>query len=253
MSTENGTRFADVQKAAGHRDPSTTRLYASGMAPAGGPHCQSLSSLMQDAAWHEAKEIAMDLTWWSEHSSELPLLLLTAVVTHLLMSFSQTLMHYGLGHRQLGGIFFRNHIHFHHVHYSKDHLVSLVHIKNDGNNTPFFLIPVALMVLTTYFIFPLGLFLIQIITAFASLSAHVYLDKQYHIAGSPLLRFAWFRRKQQLHFVHHKHADSNFAIIDNFGTDFWVLIEIHADDAGNPPPESLGGGPGRVKRAVRAF
>jgi hypothetical protein len=35
--TENGTRFADVQKAAGHRDPSTTRLYASGMAPAGGP------------------------------------------------------------------------------------------------------------------------------------------------------------------------------------------------------------------------
>ena len=51
----------------------------------------------------------MNLTWWSEHYSELPLLLLTAVVTHLLMSFSQTLMHYGLGHRQLGGIFFRNH------------------------------------------------------------------------------------------------------------------------------------------------
>jgi uncharacterized membrane protein (UPF0182 family) len=64
----------------------------------------------------------MNLAWWSEHPSELPLLLLTAVVTHLLMSFSQTLMHYGLGHRRLGGIFFRNHIQFHHVHYSKDHL-----------------------------------------------------------------------------------------------------------------------------------
>ncbi len=158
----------------------------------------------------------MKLTWWSEHSSELPLLLLTAVVTHLLMSFSQTLMHYGLGHRQLGGIFFRNHIHFHHVHYSKDHLVSLVHIKNDGNNTPFFLIPVGLMLSSTYFIFPLGVFLIQIITAFVSFSAHVYLDKQYHIAGSPLFRFAWFRRKQQLHFVHHTHGNSNFALIDNF-------------------------------------
>jgi sterol desaturase/sphingolipid hydroxylase (fatty acid hydroxylase superfamily) len=56
----------------------------------------------------------------------------------------------------------------------------------------------------------------QTLTAFASFSAHVYLDNQYHIAGSPLLRFAWFRRKQQLHFVHHKHANSNFAIIDNF-------------------------------------
>ena len=158
----------------------------------------------------------MNLAWWSEHPSELPLLLLTAVVTHLFMSFSQTLMHYGLGHRRLGGIFFRNHIHYHHVHYSKDHLVSLVHIKNDGNNTPFFLIPVAFMIASTYFLFPLGMFTIQIITAFASFSLHVCLDKQYHIAGSPLLRFAWFRRKQQLHFVHHTHGNSNFAIIDNF-------------------------------------
>jgi hypothetical protein len=74
---------------------------------------------MHDAGWPEAKEVAMNLTWWSEHPSELPLLLLTAIVTHLLMSFSQTLMHYRLGHRRLGGIFFRNHIHFHHVHYSK--------------------------------------------------------------------------------------------------------------------------------------
>jgi hypothetical protein len=31
-----------------------------------------------------------------------------------------------------------------------------------------------------------------------------------------ITRFAWFRRKQQLHFVHHIHGNSNFAIIDNF-------------------------------------
>jgi hypothetical protein len=99
--------------------------------------------------------------WWSEHPSELLLLLLTVVVTHLLISFSQTLMHYSLGHRRLGGIFFRNHIHYHHVHYSKDHLVSLVHIKNHGNNTPFFLIPVAFMIASTYFILPPGVFAIQ--------------------------------------------------------------------------------------------
>ncbi len=71
----------------------------------------------------------MNLASWSEHPSEFPLLLLTAVVTHLLISFSQTLMHYGLGHRRLGGMFFRNHIQFHHVNYSKDHLASLIHQK----------------------------------------------------------------------------------------------------------------------------
>ena len=39
---------------------------------------------------------------------ELPLILMTAVATHLVMSFAQTLMHYKLGHRPMGGKFFRN-------------------------------------------------------------------------------------------------------------------------------------------------
>ncbi len=35
---------------------------------------------------------------------ELPLFLMTALATHLIMSFAQTLMHYKLGHRPMGGI-----------------------------------------------------------------------------------------------------------------------------------------------------
>lgn len=50
--------------------------------------------------------------------SELPLFLMTAVATHLVMSFAQTLMHYKLGHHPMGGKFFRNHINFHHTYYS---------------------------------------------------------------------------------------------------------------------------------------
>ena len=46
---------------------------------------------------------------------ELPLILMTAVATHLVMSFAQTLMHYKLGHHPMGGKFFRNHINFHHA------------------------------------------------------------------------------------------------------------------------------------------
>ena len=46
--------------------------------------------------------------------------------------------------------------------------------------------------------------------------AHVFIDKEYHVEGSPLERFAWFRRKRQLHFAHHLHANSNFAVIDFF-------------------------------------
>jgi sterol desaturase/sphingolipid hydroxylase (fatty acid hydroxylase superfamily) len=152
----------------------------------------------------------------SELVPVLPLVFATAVATHLVMSFMQTLMHRMLGHHPLGGKFFRNHINFHHTYYSKDHLLSLKYLDEEGNNTPFFFIPVFLVGAGTYFVLPLDLFVVEIVAAAASFYAHVFFDKEYHVEGSRLLRFAWFRRKQELHFVHHRHAGSNFAVIHFF-------------------------------------
>jgi len=56
----------------------------------------------------------------------------------------------------------------------------------------------------------------QLVACAASFYAHVYFDKEYHVEGSRLQQFAWFRRKQELHFVHHRHANSNFAVIRFF-------------------------------------
>jgi sterol desaturase/sphingolipid hydroxylase (fatty acid hydroxylase superfamily) len=147
---------------------------------------------------------------------ELPLFLLTAVATHLVMSFAQTLMHYKLGHHPMGGKFFRNHINFHHTYYSKDRLVSRTYRGDEGNNTPFFFIPVFLAGACTYLVLPIDLFVVQVVACAASFYAHVFFDKQYHVEGSRLQRFAWFRRKQELHFVHHRHANCNFAVIHFF-------------------------------------
>jgi hypothetical protein len=55
-------------------------------------------------------EQALMLKTVSRLLPELPLFLMIAVATHLIMSFAQTLMHYRLGHRPMGGKFFRNHI-----------------------------------------------------------------------------------------------------------------------------------------------
>lgn len=147
---------------------------------------------------------------------EIPLFFVTAVATHLVMSFGQTLMHYRLGHRPIGGKLFRNHINFHHTYYSKNHLVSETYLGKEGNNTPFFLIPIGLVGAFTYFVLPVDLFVVQMVTCAASFYAHVFFDKEFHVAGSPLLRFAWFRRKQEQHFVHHRHAGCNFAVIHFF-------------------------------------
>ena len=147
---------------------------------------------------------------------ELSLLLITAIATHFFMSFAQTLMHYALGHHPIGGKFFRNHVAFHHTYYCGDHLVSQTYLGDEGNNTPFFFIPVLLVGGCTFFVLPVDLFISQVIACSASFYIHVFLDKEYHVEGSRLRRFAWFRRKQELHFAHHGHANCNFAVIDFF-------------------------------------
>jgi Fatty acid hydroxylase superfamily len=147
---------------------------------------------------------------------ELSLTVMTATATHLTMSFAQTLMHYKLGHHPMGSKFFRNHINFHHTHYSQDHLVSATYLDDKGNNTPFFFIPVLAVGVCVYFLLPVELFLVVAVTCSASFYAHVLFDTEYHVEGSRLLRFGWFRRKQELHFVHHRHANSNFGVIHFF-------------------------------------
>jgi sterol desaturase/sphingolipid hydroxylase (fatty acid hydroxylase superfamily) len=147
---------------------------------------------------------------------ELPLILLTIVLTHLLVSFGQTIMHYKLGHHRMGGKLFRNHINFHHTYYSKDHLVSLTYLGEEGNNTPYFLIPACLVGTCSYLALPFDLFAVQVVACAVSFYVHVFFDKEYHVEGSWFQRFAWFRHKQALHFVHHRHANNNFAVIDFF-------------------------------------
>ena len=161
---------------------------------------------------------------------ELPLIVVIAAATHLVVSFSQTLLHSKLGHHPMGGKFFRNHINFHHTHYSKDHLVSATYLDDEGNNTPFFFIPVFAAGACMYFLLPVDLFVVLVVACAASFYAHVFLDKEYHVEGSRLLRFAWFRRKQELHFVHHRHAKSNFGVIHFF----WdkVLGTYRSSDVG---------------------
>jgi len=134
----------------------------------------------------------------------------------LVISFGQTLIHYKVAHHPIGGKLFRNHINFHHTHYADDHLVSRTYLGDEGNITPYFFIPVFLVGGCAYFLLPLNLFVVIVIASAASFYAYVFFDKEYHIEGSWLQRFAWFRHQQKLHFVHHHHANSNFGVIHFF-------------------------------------
>ncbi len=147
---------------------------------------------------------------------ELPWFAMVIIATHLTVSCGQTVLHRWLGHKRVGGQFCRNHIAFHHTFYARGHLESAIYRGSGGINTSFFLVPIGLIATTLYFVLPMGLFLALILASGVSFGAHVMLDRAYHVRGSWLTRFAWFRRKQQLHFVHHLHANANFAVMDFF-------------------------------------
>ncbi len=121
---------------------------------------------------------------------KLSLFLVTAVATHLVMSFGQTFLHYKVAHHPIGGKLFRNHINFHHTHYADDHLVSRTYLGDEGNITPYFFIPVFLVGGCAYFLLPLNLFVVTVITSAASFYAHVFFNREYHVEGSRLQRFA---------------------------------------------------------------
>ena len=164
--------------------------------------------------WHTGEAVMLQTV--SPFILKLSLFLMTAVATHLVMSFGQTLIHYKVAHHPMGGKIFRNHINFHHTHYSDAHLVSRTYLGDEGNLTPYFFLPVFLVGGCAYFLLPLNLFVVMVIASAASFYAHVFFDKQYHVEGSRLQKFAWFRRRQELHFIHHRHANSNFGIIHFF-------------------------------------
>jgi hypothetical protein len=98
----------------------------------------------------------------------LSLCLLVAVATHLAMSFGQTVIHCKIAHHRMGGKIFRNHINFHHTHYSDNHLVSQTYLGDEGNTTPYFFIPVVLAGACTYLLLPLDLFVVAVAACAAS-------------------------------------------------------------------------------------
>jgi hypothetical protein len=88
----------------------------------------------------------------------------------------------------------------------------------------------------TYLLLPVDLFVAQVVACTASFYAHVFFDKEYHVEGSRLRRFAWFRRKQELHFVHHRHANSNFAVIHFFWDRILGTYRMPVTDLGEWTP-----------------
>lgn len=146
---------------------------------------------------------------------KLSLYVLTAILTYYLGNFIQAGLHALLGHRRIGGIIHKTHLYYHHALYSK-RMVSEEYLPEEKDAAPSYAIPATLLGWGVYELLPFDLFLVYAGSISFCFFILVCLHKHYHLSKTWLGRFGWFRKRQQLHFVHHRHNSKNYALIEHF-------------------------------------
>lgn len=135
---------------------------------------------------------------------------------HLVASLLQTVLHRCLGHRPVARFFFRRHIFDHHRIYSTTHLVAKQYSDDERSLTPYYLIPSVAVILALACVLPTAPLIAFSAMMLASYAAHAYVHEHYHLERSWLNRWAWFSKRRQLHYIHHRNTRRNFAVIDFF-------------------------------------
>lgn len=139
----------------------------------------------------------------------------TAIVaTHYLACFIQMFLHASLGHNRRASFMFREHIRNHHSNYSEIYTTPR-YIDEETSLTLYYLIPVTGCIILAFLLLPFSLAITVMATLLASLVLYVYFHVQYHLDYSWWQRFAWFRRRQFLHRIHHERPDKNFGVLDS--------------------------------------
>ena len=134
--------------------------------------------------------------------------------TYYSASFIQTLFHRLFGHTRRIGKIYEVHVGGHHAQYSGERMQSDRWIATERHITWYYAIPFIPMVLTAWSFLPLDFFVVHIGSLMLTIWWHIYLHRQYHLRESWFSRFNWFRQKQRLHFLHHWHPRTNYAIVE---------------------------------------
>lgn len=141
---------------------------------------------------------------------------ITAAGAHYFASLVQVLCHRAFGHRRTIDKLYRVHAKGHHAKYPAEQLRSSTWIPNEEHITWYYAFAFAPFIFASYLVAPLDIFSVFVTSLGASVWMHIYLHRQYHLEATWLTKFKWFRRKQYLHFVHHRRVHRNYAILEFF-------------------------------------
>jgi sterol desaturase/sphingolipid hydroxylase (fatty acid hydroxylase superfamily) len=144
-------------------------------------------------------------------------LLATSAATYYAASIVQVVAHRFFGHVDRLRPVFESHTAGHHGTYRNEALLSDSWVPAERHVMWYFVPLFAPMVFAVYLVAPFAIFAAHVFGLTFAIWWHVFLHQQYHLRGSIFERFQWFQRKQQLHFVHHRHVRRNYAIVE-----FWL-------------------------------
>lgn len=147
--------------------------------------------------------------------------------TYYLASLVQAMFHRLIGHAPRIARLYDVHVRGHHAQYTKQ-MLSNRWIPTERHITGYYAIPFIPIVCAAFCVLPGFYFMVHICALAFAIWWHVYLHRQYHVRGVWWERFAWFREKRRLHFVHHQRPHKNFAIVEYS----WDLLFGTFDDGG---------------------
>jgi hypothetical protein len=137
--------------------------------------------------------------------------------TYYFAAVIQTVLHRVFGHRDRIHRVYVVHAQGHHAKYPPHRLKTDAWIDSEQHVMWYYAIPLVPVALAIAWLGEFWLFLSHAASLAFAIWWHIYLHKQYHLRATHWERFAWFRRKRELHFIHHRHVHSNFAIVE-----YWI-------------------------------
>jgi len=125
----------------------------------------------------------------------------------------QAMLHRLVGHGSLLSWLGQIHLGSHHAFYTPRHYESTSYnVHEEGLGYTFLPIAAGAMV-SAYFLLP-GLLVAAVCLALIAVFwAHDYVHKHFHIKNSWMLRYGWFRKKKEIHRIHHVNAGKNYGVL----------------------------------------
>jgi sterol desaturase/sphingolipid hydroxylase (fatty acid hydroxylase superfamily) len=125
----------------------------------------------------------------------------------------QAALHHWIGHGTLLSWIGQIHVGSHHAFYTPRHYESNgYNVHEEGLGYTYLPIAAATAVMA-YFLLPAFLAVAVGLALVAVFGAHEYVHKHFHITGSWLLRYGWFRKKKEIHRIHHVNPGKNYGVL----------------------------------------